>query len=101
MPQFLEKILRGEAKQRGFRGKKANAYIYGTMNNIGAMKGNKETARGAAMDAKHARDMAMKAGQPGARTPKPGKAPKEKTAFAYDWKQHQGRMAKGATSFNA
>ena len=46
MPQFLEKILKGEAKQRGFRGKKAAAYVYGTMNNIGAIHGHKETANG-------------------------------------------------------
>ena len=86
MPQFLEKILKGEAKQRGFRGKKAAAYVYGTMNNIGAIHGHKETAKGAAMDAKHARDMAMKASKS-----TKAKVPKEKTAFAYDWKQHQGR----------
>jgi hypothetical protein len=95
MPQFLEKILRGEAKQKGFRGKRADKYVYGAMNNMGAMRGNQITAKGAAMDAKHARDMALKAAKPTARTPKPGKLPKvakTPTAFAYDWRQHQGRV---------
>ena len=46
MPKFLEAVLR---KQYGDND---NA-VYGTMNKIGAMKGNKETAKGRAMEKKH------------------------------------------------
>lgn len=53
MPKFLEQKLRAEY------GDNPRA-IYGTLNVIGAMRGNKETAKGRAMDAKHARDMAAK-----------------------------------------
>ena len=47
MPKFLEKKLQAEY------GNNPRA-IYGTMNAIGAMHGNKETAKGRAMDRKHA-----------------------------------------------
>ena len=50
MPKFLENILRKEY------GDNPRA-IYGTMNKIGAMRGNKETAKGKAMQAKHERDV--------------------------------------------
>lgn len=53
MPAFLEKKLREEY------GNNPRA-IYGTMNRIGAMRGNKETARGKAMERKHARDKKRK-----------------------------------------
>jgi len=46
MPAFLENKLRAEY------GNNPHA-IYGTMNAIGAMKGNKETAKGRRMTAKH------------------------------------------------
>ncbi len=49
MPKFLEKKLKAEY------GNNPHA-IYGTMNKIGAMKGNKETAKGKAMERKHERD---------------------------------------------
>lgn len=49
MPQFLEDKLKAEY------GNDPHA-IYGTMNAIGAMHGNKETAKGAAMQAKHDSD---------------------------------------------
>ncbi len=49
MPRFLEDKLRAEY------GDNPHA-IYGTMNKIGAMKGNKETAKGVQMDKKHMRD---------------------------------------------
>ena len=51
MPKFLEEKLRAEY------GDNPHA-IYGTLNKIGAMRGNKETAKGRAMEAKHRRDMA-------------------------------------------
>lgn len=47
-PKFLEKKLRSE-----YGGNKHA--IYGTMNKIGAMKGNKETAKGKKMEKKHER----------------------------------------------
>lgn len=49
MPKFLEDKLKREY------GDNAHA-VYGTMNKIGAMHGNKTTAKGRAMEAKHARD---------------------------------------------
>ena len=50
MPEFLEEKLK---KQYG-----ANSSIpYKVMNSIGAMRGNKETAKGAAMEKKHMQDM--------------------------------------------
>jgi hypothetical protein len=47
MPKFLEEKL---AKEYGAKNKHA---IYGTMNKIGAMHGNKITAKGEAMERKH------------------------------------------------
>jgi hypothetical protein len=61
MPVFLENKLASEAASRGMTGRHAAAYVYGTLNDLGAMHGNKETAKGRAMDAKHKRD--MKAGR--------------------------------------
>lgn len=46
MPKFLEAALRKEY------GDNSHA-IYGTMNRLGAMHGNKETAKGRAMERKH------------------------------------------------
>ena len=46
MPRFLEQKLKKEY------GDNPHA-IYGTMNKIGAMKGNKETKKGKAMEKKH------------------------------------------------
>lgn len=57
MPAFLENILSKAASKKGFTGRKKDAYVFGTLNNIGAMKGSKETAKGVAMDKKHMRDM--------------------------------------------
>jgi hypothetical protein len=54
MPEFLEKELRAEY------GDNPSA-IYGTMNKIGAMHGNKETAKGREMEAKHRSDEHRKA----------------------------------------
>lgn len=49
MPEFLEKKLKAEYGQ--------NSKIpYRVMNKIGAMRGNKETAKGEEMQAKHDRD---------------------------------------------
>ena len=46
MPKFLEKRLKAEYPNNP-------SAVYGTLNNMGAMKGNKETPKGAAMQAKH------------------------------------------------
>jgi hypothetical protein len=56
VPEFLEKKLRAEAASKGFKGKRADKYVYGTLNAIGAMKGSAETAKGAKMEQKHAAD---------------------------------------------
>ena len=53
MPQFLIDKLKRQAARKGFKGKRAAGYVYGTLNNIGAMHGNKETSKGAAMERKH------------------------------------------------
>jgi len=59
MPKFLEDKLKREASAKGFKGKRADHYVYGALNNMGAMHGNKETAHGREMDQKHSRDTIM------------------------------------------
>jgi hypothetical protein len=61
MPKFLEQALRHHYSAKGFRGEHLDRVVYGTMNNLGAMHGSKETAKGKRMDAKHKRD--VKAGK--------------------------------------
>lgn len=53
MPQFLHDALAKEAARQGKTGKAADHYVYGAMNNMGAMHGSKETAKGRAMQRKH------------------------------------------------
>jgi hypothetical protein len=53
MPKFLERRLLSE-----YGGNKHA--VYGTLNKIGAMHGNKDTAKGKAMQKKHDRDMKAK-----------------------------------------
>lgn len=50
MPKFLEQKLLAEYPSDP-------SIAYATMNKLGAMHGNKETAKGAAMQAKHDRDV--------------------------------------------
>jgi hypothetical protein len=57
MPKFLEDKLKKEY------GDNPHA-IYGTMNKIGAMHGNKETAKGREMEAKHAKKVIGHDGKP-------------------------------------
>lgn len=57
MPKFLEKKLKAEAAKKGFKGPRADRYVYGAMNNMGAMRGNKETAKGVEMEEKHRAEM--------------------------------------------
>jgi len=49
MPKFLEDKLKKEYPNNPHA-------VYGTMNAIGAMHGNKETPKGAAMERKHVHD---------------------------------------------
>lgn len=53
MPEFLERQLKKAAAKKGKRGRAADRYVYGAMNNMGAMRGNKETDKGRAMQKKH------------------------------------------------
>jgi hypothetical protein len=61
MPAFLEAKLKSAARKHGFTGERAAHYIYGAMNNMGAIRGNKETAKGAAMERKHSLKAAARA----------------------------------------
>ncbi len=56
MPKFLEDKLKAEYPNNPHA-------VYGTMNKLGAMRGNKETATGRAMQAKHERDQGTKLGK--------------------------------------
>ena len=53
MPKFLELKLQQAAAAQGLKGDAADKYTFGALNNIGAMKGNKETPKGRAMTKKH------------------------------------------------
>jgi hypothetical protein len=57
MPRFLEDRLKAQATKEGLAGKSLAHYVYGSLNNQGLMSGNKETAKGKALDRKHAADM--------------------------------------------
>jgi hypothetical protein len=59
MPQFLETILKRGAAKKGKTGKAAARYVYGALNNLGAMHGSKETPKGKRMEAKHVRKVHM------------------------------------------
>src|ERR1700687_5808940 len=53
MPKFLEQRLENAAAKRGLTGKAAKHYVFGAMNDLGAMHGNQETAKGREMERKH------------------------------------------------
>lgn len=63
MPKFLESDLRAEAAKKGLTGKAADRYVYGSLNNMGAMRGSKETPKGAEMEQQHEADMSASAGR--------------------------------------
>lgn len=42
-----EGALKRAARKKGYKGRRADAYVYGTLNNIGLKHGNVTTARGA------------------------------------------------------
>jgi hypothetical protein len=56
MPTFLEGKLRANVP----KGVDPDRYVYGAMNNMGAMRGNKITKKGKRMQAKHDRTMSGK-----------------------------------------
>lgn len=49
MPAQLEASLRKSAEKKGYSGDREDAYVYGTMNKMGVMHGNKLTGKGQAM----------------------------------------------------
>jgi hypothetical protein len=49
MPRFLEEKLRAHVPS----GVNPDRYVFGALNNLGAMKGNRETAKGRRMELKH------------------------------------------------
>lgn len=53
MPKFLENVLSKSADKKGKTGRAKDRYVYGAMNNMGAMHGNKTTAKGKRMQKKH------------------------------------------------
>lgn len=58
MPDFLIADLKRFAAKKGKSGKDADRYVYGAMNDMGVMRGNKETAKGREWDKKHAEKVA-------------------------------------------
>jgi hypothetical protein len=60
MPKQVEAVIRRSAEKKGYSGRRADAYVYGTLNNMGAMHGNKETAKGERMEKKYVRDHGKK-----------------------------------------
>jgi hypothetical protein len=62
MPKFLEDKLKAEYPHNP-------SAVYGTLNKLGAMHGNQETAKGRAMQAKHNRDVQAGTASPHATTP--------------------------------
>ena len=43
MPKELEEKLRKSANKKGYKGERADRYVYGSMNEMGFMHGNKRT----------------------------------------------------------
>ena len=60
MPKAMEKKLKSEAKKKFKSKAKQDAYVYGTMNKLGYMKGNKTTAKGKAAEKKSVKKPAKK-----------------------------------------
>ena len=83
MPKFLEDALAKGAAAKGLKGRARDHYIYGAMNNIGAIKGNKITPKGEAMQAKHDADA------------KRGRLAGATESHSYNWRRsprHTGRV---------
>lgn len=45
MPKEVERKLEKQATKKGLKGKRKDAYVYGTMNKMGMMNDNKPTKR--------------------------------------------------------
>jgi hypothetical protein len=60
VPEFLEKKLEQSGTRKGLRGARLNKYVFGAMNNMGAVHGNKITAKGRRMEEKHDDDTERK-----------------------------------------
>ncbi len=60
MPAFLEDALAKSGRKKGFTGKRLDHYVYGGLNNLGAMHGSKSTAKGREMQRKHDQHKAKK-----------------------------------------
>jgi hypothetical protein len=92
MPKFLEDKLKAEYPGN-------LRAVYSTMNKIGAMKGNKETAKGRAMQQQHGLDQAAELGSPqsskGGNVAKAGrggmKAKANGESNAYNWRNRHGQ----------
>lgn len=54
-----ETALKRAARKKGYKGRRADAFIYGTLNNIGLKHGNVTTAQGAQRSV-HARTAARR-----------------------------------------
>jgi len=63
MPKFLENVLQKAAAAKGLKGDAADKYTFGALNNMNAMQGNKETAKGKAMQKKHEAKAKLSAAQ--------------------------------------
>lgn len=92
MPKFLENILRRQAAKAGITGRRADRYVFGRLNRIGAMHGNKITAKGAAMDAKHRRDVNAGVAESPQRHTRTGQfrtRGRTRTWGSHDWSVHE------------
>lgn len=56
MPKAIEERIRAEGIKKGFTGQRLAHYVYGALNNIGAMHGSKETEKGKSMERKYMAD---------------------------------------------
>ena len=45
MPKAMERKLKAQARKKGYKGKRANAYVYGTMNKLGLMPKRKKKGK--------------------------------------------------------
>ena len=60
MPTFLENAIRHSYRGSNLSKEEIDHRVYGHMENIGAMHGNKITAKGRAMEKKHDEDKNLK-----------------------------------------
>lgn len=87
MPVFLENALRHEGRKHGFTGRKLDQYVYGAMQNMKVIRGNKETVKGQRMEAKHLRD------QKKAKADSASSLPKESHAYSFRKKRPRSGAA--------